>query len=228
VGTMVYTIDNSAAKKLASSMQKSSQKSPPSGQHRTKKGAATFDKMIQAGIASIAKRGFHNTSTNQIAKEAGVTWGTLQHQFGDKARMLEAILEFCFNEQMLQLAQSSTTREPLQQRIDSTVEAIWRNQQTASSRAMQEILSGVQGDTKLSKRFSPTLKKLRDLYNEQWQQLFADVELSNDKMEAVKELTFGTLQGLSFDVTVRSSEKSIQAAKELLKKAILAIFHGNL
>lgn len=189
----------------------------------TKRGSATFQKVISAGIQCITEDGFHNASTNKIAKTAGVTWGTLQHQFGDKARLLEAILEFCFAEQMDQLAQSASTEQPLEQRVDAIIEAIWRNQQNDSARALQEILLGVQGDPELSERFSPTLLKLRNLYDEQWARFFEDVNLPNQQMEAVKEFTFSTLRGLAVDITIRSSDKSIQRAKALLKTAVINI-----
>jgi AcrR family transcriptional regulator len=187
----------------------------------TKRGTATHQKVIAAGIECIAEQGFHNTSTNKIAKAAGVTWGTLQHQFGDKARLLEAILETCFDKQMQQIAQATATTAPLTDRIDAVVETIWLIQQTDNSRAMQEILLNVRSDRNLSERFHPTLQKLRDLYNHQWRSIFDDINMSEECMEATKQLTFATLRGLSFDVVVQSSDTSIQAAKNLLKKTLL-------
>ncbi|WP_101757556.1 TetR/AcrR family transcriptional regulator [Oceanicoccus sp. KOV_DT_Chl] len=204
------------------------QKAPkPTTKPPTKRGAATQSKVIAAGIKCIAEQGLHHTSTNKIAKAAGVTWGTLQHQFGDKASLLEAILEYCFNEQMQQLAQATVAKNTLEQRIEAIIDAIWENQQSLSSRAMQEILLGVQGDKVFSQRTYPTLKKLRDLYNQQWQSFFADVDLSERQMEASKQFAFATLRGLTFDYSVRSSHQSVDDAKQLLNQALLAIFTSN-
>jgi AcrR family transcriptional regulator len=193
----------------------------------TKRGTATYQKVINAGIEYIAQQGFHQASTNKIAKAAGVTWGTLQHQFGDRARLLEAILETCFDRQMQQLGQATSTEQPLEKRIDAIIDTLWCNQQTDSSRSMQEILLGVQGEPELSARFSPTLQKLRKLHNQQWQVFFADINISEEEMEAIKQLVFATLRGLAFDVTVRSSDQSILAAKALLKKTMLKLFTEN-
>lgn len=202
-------------------------KSDKLGRPTTKRGSATYHKVISAGIQCICEAGFHNASTNKIAKAAGVTWGTLQHQFGDKARLLEAILEFCFDEQMQQISLAMPTGQSLERRVDAFIEAVWRNQQTNSSRALQEILLGVQGDPELRERFSPTLLKLRNLYDDQWQEFFADVDLPKQRMEAVKELTFCTLRGLAADITIRSSDGPIQMAKALLKTAVVNIFSGK-
>lgn len=190
----------------------------------TKRGAATYQRVIEAGMELIAEKGFHAASTNKIAEAAGVTWGTLQHQFGDKARLLEAILEYSFNQQMEQITHAGSLQQSLAQRVDDIIEAIWLNQQTLSSRVMLEILLAVQGDAELSQRFHPTLEKLRDFYNEQWGLMFGDVNIDQQQMEAIKELTFASLRGLAQDVKVRSSDVSIQAAKALLKDTLVRLF----
>jgi AcrR family transcriptional regulator len=193
----------------------------------TKRGVDTYQKVIHAGIACMARAGFNNTSTNKIAKAAGVTWGTLQHQFGDKARLLEAILEFCIKELINNLEQSLTTDRELDRRIDSLVEAVWGNQQTLYSKAMLEILMGVRADDELYQRFYPTLQKLSTLYDQQWQELFGDLQLHQDTMEGIKQLTFSSLRGLNADLTLRSSDKNIQQAKQLLKQSLTLLLTAH-
>ena len=209
---------------MSSSKMNSSKTFTPS----TKRGADTYQKVINAGISAIANHGFHNASTNKIAKSAGVTWGTLQHQFGDKARLLEAILEFCINDLISELNDSTSSSTPIEQRVDSLIEAIWHNQRTERSRAMQEILISVQTDDELRQRFSPTMEKLRDLYNAQWQQLFSDFDMSDDVREAIKQLTYSTLRGLASDLSLRSSDKAIQGAKAILKQTVTQLFKHKL
>ena len=177
---------------LPNSMSSSKHYSPS-----TKRGSDTYCKVINAGIRCISEKGFHNASTNKIAKEADVTWGVLQHQFGDKARLLEAILEYCFEQQMNKISLSTSANQPLDSRVDALFEAIWENQQTDTALVLWEILYGVRRDPQLSERFQPTLQKLRDLYDQQWQLLFDDIAISPESMAAVKELTFSALRGLS-------------------------------
>lgn len=193
----------------------------------TRRGSDTHSKVINAGIRCISENGFHSASTNKIAKEADVTWGVLQHQFGDKARLLEAILEYCFEQQMGKISLSTSISQPLDARIDALLEAIWENQQTDSALVLWEILYGVRRDPELSERFQPTLQKLRDLYDQQWQLLFSDIAISPELMAAVKELTFGALRGLSYELSIRSSASAINRAKELLKQQVLVIFNAE-
>lgn len=207
----------------ASSILDSTDISKKSPGPSTKRGAATYQRVIEAGMALISEKGFHAASTNKIAQAAGVTWGTLQHQFGDKARLLEAILEYSFKQQMEQITHAGSLQQSLTQRVDDIIEAIWLNQQTLANRVMLEILFAVQSDPELSRRFHPTLEKLRDFYNKQWGLMFSDVSIDQQQMEAIKELTFASLHGLARDVQVRSSDVSIQAAKALLKDTLVRL-----
>jgi AcrR family transcriptional regulator len=41
----------------------------------------------------VVELGFRGTTMTAIAERAGVTWGAMQHQFGDKDAILDAVLE---------------------------------------------------------------------------------------------------------------------------------------
>lgn len=57
------------------------------------RGKQTREKVIQAAAACVAEEGFAAANTNRIVERAGVTWGVLQHHFGDKSGLLDAVLE---------------------------------------------------------------------------------------------------------------------------------------
>lgn len=49
--------------------------------------------VIDAAIACILERGLYRSSSNEIARRAGVTWGVIQHYFGTRERLMLAVLE---------------------------------------------------------------------------------------------------------------------------------------
>lgn len=49
------------------------------------------DKILQAALALFTERGFHNTPTSLIAKEAGVATGTLFHHFKNKDELVNTL-----------------------------------------------------------------------------------------------------------------------------------------
>lgn len=52
---------------------------------------------MAAIVDSIAEVGFQRTSGAEITRRAGVSWGAVQHHFGDENGILIAVLEDSFN-----------------------------------------------------------------------------------------------------------------------------------
>jgi AcrR family transcriptional regulator len=196
----------------------------------TRKGIQTHDRVVQAGIECIAELGFHAASTNKIAARAGVTWGTLQHQFGDKVTLLESILEAAYRDQAVAIFGATSVETPLRQRITVLLDAFWKEQSSAASIALADIIRSVLADPEYRDRFLPQLSRLRDSYNKQWNVLFADAQLSKEKFEATKQLAFAAIRGLALEIQVRSSDRSILAAKELLANMLFEMLNdaGNI
>lgn len=64
----------------------------------TTKDSETRRAVIDAAVESIVEDGFYQTSTNAVARKAGVTWGVLQHHFGNREGLLLATLEDGFRQ----------------------------------------------------------------------------------------------------------------------------------
>jgi AcrR family transcriptional regulator len=55
--------------------------------------AAAKSRVIDATIDCILELGFYRASTNAIAREAGVTWGVIQHYFGTREALMLSVLK---------------------------------------------------------------------------------------------------------------------------------------
>lgn len=65
--------------------------SPPRRLRRD--GEATRRRVLDAVVSCILEQGYYQASSNEIARRAGVTWGTIQHQFGSREALMIAVLE---------------------------------------------------------------------------------------------------------------------------------------
>ena len=54
---------------------------------------ATRRRVIDAAVESISEVGYYESSSNEIARRAGVTWGVIQHQFGTREALLLEVLD---------------------------------------------------------------------------------------------------------------------------------------
>lgn len=59
---------------------------------QSERSAQTRAKVIEAAMACVTDLGFRGATMTAIAQRAGVTWGAMQHQFGDKDAILDAVL----------------------------------------------------------------------------------------------------------------------------------------
>ena len=189
----------------------------------TKKGMLTHEKVVKAGIDCIAELGFHAASTNKIASKAGVTWGTLQHQFGDKATLLEAIVDYAFDEQIRTFQEATDPSQPLRERISNMANAFWKTQDSPASIALTEITRSMLSDPEYRPRFLKKLARLRHVYDQFWLTLFADVKLCPKQFEATKHLATSAIRGLALNSNVHSSDSSIIDTRELLETVIYNI-----
>ena len=71
--------------------------SPKASRRREEGRAAELDtrgRVIRAAVDCIIDLGFYRgSSTNEIARRAGVTWGVIQHYFGTREGLMLAVLE---------------------------------------------------------------------------------------------------------------------------------------
>ncbi|WTW92201.1 TetR/AcrR family transcriptional regulator [Streptomycetaceae bacterium NBC_01309] len=49
--------------------------------------------ILQAAVSCILELGFYRASTNEIARRAGVSWGSIQYYFGSRERLMLAVVE---------------------------------------------------------------------------------------------------------------------------------------
>ena len=63
------------------------------GKHSTNSGPATRERILEAAAALFATRGFHGTSTREIAREVGIQQPSLFHHFPTKQILLAELLE---------------------------------------------------------------------------------------------------------------------------------------
>lgn len=87
--------------------------------NRARQALVTRQRIIDATLASIAEVGYYRTTTNQIARRAGVTWGVIQHHFGSRESLLVAVVEADAEDMSRLFADAEIVGETLAERVDS-------------------------------------------------------------------------------------------------------------
>lgn len=177
----------------------------------------TRERIMAAVVESIAEVGFHRTSGAEIAKRAGVTWGAVQHHFGDKNGILIAVLEDSFNRLLDRLA----TVDPalaLEERVSQFIDRAWEHFATGHHRSTYEILNHYASvDPELTFQAQAGAALARS-----WATLFGDSRISRRRQLVLQRYAISLLSGLA---SVRAfgmpERENVEAERQLLKDTLV-------
>jgi AcrR family transcriptional regulator len=86
--------------------------------------SATRARVIDAAVACILERGFYRATSNEIARRAGVTWGVIQHYFGTRERLMQAVLEDATRRFSEMVDSAEITGDTLDERLSAYLRAL--------------------------------------------------------------------------------------------------------
>lgn len=155
--------------------------------------AETRARVVAAATECVAELGFRGATMNAIAMRAGVTWGAMQHQFGDKDAILDAVLESAVHDFEAQLSGLREESEP-RARVHAFVRHCERLLRGPSYRAFFEIQSnrGRADDAGAGWAASVETALARI-----WKTLFGGLELPRARLVAARRFAFVVLSGIA-------------------------------
>ena len=85
---------------------------------------ATRQRVLESAIECVIEIGYRETSTNEIARRAGVTWGVIQHQFGTREQLLLAVLDHIWSRLQDLVRNADIDGETLDDRLSAVLEVL--------------------------------------------------------------------------------------------------------
>jgi AcrR family transcriptional regulator len=154
--------------------------------------AQTCQRIMSAVIESIAEVGYQRTTANEISRRAGLTWGAVQHHFGDKDGILMAVLEASFGRFALALADVPSADLPLADRVALFVDRSWKHFSSPHYRSTFEILLNLPANPELNWQ-----SEMLDSWIALWCQYFPENALHSKKRLELMRYTISVLSGLA-------------------------------
>ncbi|SEL42747.1 TetR/AcrR family transcriptional regulator [Rhodococcus maanshanensis] len=110
------------------------------GTRLNKRGLETRARLLDVAIACLADSGSEPVSANRVAKEAGVTWGTVQHQFGDLDGLWVAVVTEIHARSWAELPGPWPARTgSLRERVVGAIDSVWTYLDTTEGRALTAL-----------------------------------------------------------------------------------------
>lgn len=168
------------------------------GTRLNKRGLETRRTLLDTAIRCLAEGGADSVSANRVAREAGVTWGTVQHQFGDVDGMWAAVLTEVSSHGPF------VDRPPVEPtpaaRVVEVVELLWDAMGTAYARAVFNLRNALPHNREtLEAEFPQTAAAIAAWdrsFTEVCERAFRGMGVDPVRLRRAKEMLPGALRGL--------------------------------
>ncbi|MFB4316896.1 TetR/AcrR family transcriptional regulator [Actinomadura sp. 21ATH] len=194
------------------------------GTRLNRRGLETREQLLRLAIRCLAEGGPDAVSANLVAREAGVTWGTIQHQFGDADGLWAAMLEYIGTKWETVLPEVPDGAS-LAARVDAVVEMLWNALERPASKAITNLRTALpHRPVDLAAAFPRTASALA-AWDAEWSatcdRAFEGVPVDRTKVTRVRGLLPAALRGLRDEQNL-STFTDVDESRRGLSEAITA------
>tara|TARA_R110001599_G_scaffold325504_1_gene537715 strand:+ start:85441 stop:86019 length:579 start_codon:yes stop_codon:yes gene_type:complete len=163
------------------------------------KAKATRERILNAVVALINESGYGSASSTAIAKKAGITWGAVQHHFGNKEEILLAVLEMARDVYIQSLRNAELKQGSLEKRIDRFVDTVWQHYKSDLYFAFSEIVMATRGKKGNLPLGSVSMNRQLKLHFQTIFDIFSEYEVSDLRMKESLRFVHRFLTGFAMD-----------------------------
>lgn len=185
------------------------------------KSAQTRARLIDATIRCIVKVGYANTTTPQVAAEAGLSRGAMLHHFENGAALIKAaIIEL--HEKRLRAFRRAADSE--NHDVDTLVRTYWRQVQKPAFVAFHELALAARTQPDLARILHPLQVEFRERFNTQAVALFPEWEDRRERFDIAMALSQTMLEGMAINLLTGAMDQSmVEPMLLLLEEQIRAM-----
>ena len=168
------------------------------GTRLNRRGLETRETLLRTAVRCLADGGPESVSANLVAREAGVTWGTVQHQFGDVDGLWAAVLGSVSERAKDLIPVSEPTS--LAARVDEILTLMWNAMDRPALRAIHNLRVALPRDrATLERDFPRTAEALLD-WDNRWERAvrdaFAGFDVDPVRLHRVRSMLPGAVRGI--------------------------------
>jgi AcrR family transcriptional regulator len=197
---------------------------PASARRRRSDGELTRRRVLDAAVESILESGYYHTSSNEIARRAGVTWGTLQHQFGSREALLLEVLNDWWADLQTAVATAKITGTTLEERLACVLQVLAGHYGKPAHLAQLQILLDLTQNPTTSAETRKSALEHGQALSRAWQPLFHHALGEASKEPDLVAYAFTTLRGyLVSDLVSRTAkQRDNRVERDLLVRGVAA------
>ncbi|MFK7914627.1 MAG: TetR/AcrR family transcriptional regulator [Pseudomonadales bacterium] len=177
--------------------------------------------ILDAALECFYQLGYANTTTDNIAKAAGLSRGAMLHHFGSRFELIKAAVEHLSQQRLRDYAAAEAavqdSAEP--SHIDEGLDAYWGELNTPAFIVFHELLVASRTDTELREVLVPANRRYQKALLEASRQVFPDLAQSKS-FEHANYLTQFLLEGMAIARLTGTSDIPEELMLNWLKNAL--------
>ena len=183
--------------------------------------AETRAKVVAAATECVADLGLRGATMGAIAERAGVSWGAIQHQFGEKDALFDAVLVECIDTLRAQLAGVREANPDPVARVRKFMKSCRTVLKGPTYRAFVEIQisrsreAGPEG-AEWSEYVGASIAEI-------WHELFGDLKLPRRRLEDAQRFTFTVLSGIAAETMLFPGLAATNRHLQILEQTLLRL-----
>jgi len=187
------------------------------GTRLNRRGLATRGRILEVAVDQLSNGGPDAVSANLIAREAGVTWGTIQHQFGDADGVWAAVIEHVMTHpDLYPKTKHLATLLPLTRRLEAVVDLLWSSMDLPLVRAVHTLRLYLPRDLAVLEdefpRTAAALAAWDHRWAQTWDHIFDGLSVSRERLAKARSLVPVAVRGL-LDISDLTSYTDINLAR---------------
>lgn len=177
--------------------------------------AGTKKALIEAAIRILNRIGYSGATTALIAKEAGISRGSILHQFGTREQLMLEVVKWVYENELHDYGPLLKAQPTGGHRISEFPEVIWTVLSQPSGVAVLEIYLGARSDPALAKRLRSTQILIERDGFKHVKQFFTGDDAT---LRAAMRLIVWSARGMSLGQGLTEKPEELQACVQLLRR----------
>ena len=173
--------------------------------------------MIAAATGCIAELGYGGATMVRIAGRAGVSWGAMQHQFGEKDAIVDAVIERRLEDFRARMRGLRAAEPAIERRIHAFAERAWEDFKGPGFRVVLNVL--------LQRRDKAL--RIAEVMTGLWREIFGDLRLSEERQLAARRFAFVMLSGIATESAVTPALADTRGHFEVLESTLVRMLAGS-
>ncbi|MEZ0054456.1 AcrR family transcriptional regulator [Mycobacterium sp. MAA66] len=197
------------------------------GRRANRRGQASRESLLEAAVKALASG--EPVSANRIAKQIGVTWGTVQYQFGDTDGFWAAVMHYTA-ERRANLFSKTKASRTLRGRVAGIIDTLYDGLTARDSLAIENLRAALPRDYVELERLYPRTAAEFYSWGQSWQetcqQAFADLNVDPRRVREVASFIPGAMRGIASERQL-GTYSDLDEARRGLTNAIASYLGGG-